>query len=127
MEPETNPPANSEEKISLSITDLRKLVSDAIQEAVAPLVQRNQELQEEVTKAGHLDYADGIPLEFQRTDLNVDPRRMQVARSVTIATRCVIENPEQYRNVVDPGSLSMNNASPLSPKAMAECFEEPQP
>ena len=125
VEPETNPAISPEpeEKVTISLSDLRTLIRENVKEAVAPLIERNAQLQEEVAKAGHLEYATGIPLELQRTDVNVDPRRMSVARSVTIATRCVVENPDQYRNVVDPGGLSVNNASPLSPKNFAECFE----
>lgn len=124
VEQETSPQAN-EERVSLSKADLQSLIAGAIKEAMAPLVEKNAQLQEEVLKNNHLGYADGIPPEMQRTDSAVDPRRMSVARSVTIATRCVVENPEQYSNVVDPGGLSINNASPLSPKNFAECFEDP--
>lgn len=124
MEPETNPPANSEEKVSLSVTDLKALIADAVQTAMALLVKQNSDLQQQVAQASNMTYAEGIPEEFQRADLNVDPRRMSVARSVTVATRCSIENPDQYPNIVDAGRLSINNASPLSPKAMAEIFGE---
>ncbi len=129
VEPETNQPVSPEpvpeEKVSLSLTDLKALISGAVQEAVAPFAKANLELQEKIAQAGRLEYAENIPGHLQRRDPNFAPSRSDVARSVTIATRPVIENPEQYSNVVDPGGLSINNASPLSPKAMAECFEEP--
>ena len=127
VEPETSPQVEPqpEEKVSLSLTDLKALISGAVQEAVKPFADANAKLQEQVIQSGQLGYADNIPQHLRRGDPNVDPSRMNIARSVTIATRPVRENPEQYANIVDPGGLSINNASPLSPKAMAECFEEP--
>ncbi len=117
------PVSEPEEKVTISLADFKSLVADAVREAVAPFAEANAKLQEQVAQASQMSYADSIPAHLRRGDPNVDPSRMSVARSVTIATRPVRENPEQYANVVDPGGLSINNASPLSPKAMAECFE----
>lgn len=124
MEPD-NQPASPEEKVTISLSDFKALVAEAVKEAVQPFAEANAKLQEQVAQASHMAYADGIPAHLRRGDPTVDPSRMQVARSVTIATRPVMENPEQYQNVVDPGGLSINNASPLSPKNLAECFEDP--
>lgn len=100
--------------ISLSMADLKQLVSGAVREAVAeataPLVAQNARLQEELQKVSATGYADGVPQHLRRHDPNVDPSRLSVARSVTLATRPVVENPDQYQNVVDPGGLSINNA-----------------
>jgi hypothetical protein len=114
-----------EDKISLTLADLKSLVLGAVQEAVAPFAEANVKLQEKIAAVSKLEYAEGVPGRLQRHDTNFVPSRMDVAMSATIATRPVIENPEQYQHVVDPTGLSVNNASPMSPKAVAECFEEP--
>lgn len=45
------------------------------------------------------------------------PANPRAARSVVIGTRPVQDNPERYRTrgkgIVDPGGLSVNNASPM--------------
>lgn len=129
MEPETSPQAESleipvevsaaapvlpgpsdESQISLSLKDLKALISGAVQEAVAPLIQKNQALQEQAQRSSSMEYADGVPAHLRRGDPNVDPNRMSVAMSVTIPTRPVQENPEQYKNVVDMGSIYANDA-----------------
>lgn len=121
MEPEISPQASPEpeEKVTLTLAQIKSLVMDAVKEATAPLVAQNEQLQGEVVHARHRNIEGELA--------SGDPSHMQFAKSVTLATRCVVENPGQYKNVVDPGGLSINNASPLSPKAVRECFEEPQP
>lgn len=112
MEPEANPQTEpQEEKVTMTFSDLRALLREEVKAAVAPLLEQNQALQEQVTKSSAMDYAEGVPAHLRRGDPAVDPNRMSVARSVTIATRPVIENPEQYQNVVDPGTLVRNTYS----------------
>lgn len=110
-------PPVPEEKVSISLTDLKGLIKEAVQEATGALMEANQRLQEQVQKSSATDYAEGVPEHMRRADPAVDPSRMSVARSVTIATRPVQENPEQYANVVDPGGLYVNNAMKRDPDA----------
>lgn len=123
MDPELNQPTSSEpapapappQQVTLSMDDLRAMMKEAVQEAVAaataPLLQKNEKLQAEVAQSSGMDYADGVPSHLRRGDVAVDPSRMSVARSVTLATRPVVENPEQYRNVVDASGLVRNSIS----------------
>ena len=70
------------------------------------LVKENKALKEQLTEINNkkesAKYADGVPMEMRRSDPKVDPSKMQAARSVTIMTRPVAEQPKDYVNVVDP-------------------------
>lgn len=72
----------------------------------------NQQLREELNTLA----ANPVPAHLQGDDFPVNPN---AARSVVIATRPVMDNPEKYsrnKSVVDPGGLVRNDASPLSGK-----------
>lgn len=123
MDPETNQLTNSEpasvsappQQVTLSMDDLRAMMKEAVQEAVlaatAPLLHKNEQLQAEVAQSSGMTYAEGVPQHLRRGDPSVDPNRMSVARSVTLATRPVIENPDQYTHVVDASGLVRNSFS----------------
>jgi hypothetical protein len=96
-------PSPGMEEVLKAITEMQAQLS--------ALAEENAKLRAEVSKSSGMDYAEGVPAHLRRGDPAVDPRRMSVARSVTVATRPVIENPEQYRNVVAPGGLSINTGA----------------
>lgn len=79
-----------------------------LQTQIKELVTENTRLREEAIKNAESNFADNVPQHLRSDDRLVDPGRMSKARSVTIRTRPVVENPSDYANVVDPGGLVHN-------------------
>ncbi len=73
------------------------------------LFEENQKLREDLLNQNNLNYAAGIPNHLKQDTQDVDPGRMQVARSVTVATRAA--NPDIDKHVVNPGGLVRNSLS----------------
>lgn len=95
---------------------LAEIVKAAVEAAMAPVNAKVERLSEE-NDVLRSSLADGRSNNLQGPDF---PKNPDAARSVVIATRPVVENPDQYRQtgkgIVDPGGLSVNDASPMSGK-----------
>ena len=109
-------PRLAAENISVPTPDLAAIVKAAVEAAMAPMTAKVERLAEE-NDALRSSLADGRSANLQGPDFPMNP---DAARSVVIATRPVVENPDQYRHsgkgIVDPGGLSVNGASPMSGK-----------
>ncbi len=101
---------------SVPAPDLAAMIQAAVTAALAPMTAKIERLAEENDTLRET-LASGRVNNLQGPDFAPNP---DAARSVVIATRPVQDNPEQYRKfgkgLVDPGGLSVNDSSPLSPK-----------
>ncbi len=99
-------------KVTFENVDPQQQIKDMLKEALEPLqvslkemMAENARLRNELVEKEALQYAPGVPQHLRRDDPLVDPSRMSVARSVTISTRPVRDNPGDYRAAIDPGEL----------------------
>lgn len=97
------------DKLVLEQPDPLTILRQVISEALSPLAQKVErlgaaldkttaELREEIQQVQAHSFADGVPASL-RTDDPAIRGRMSAARSVTIPTRPVVENPQDYTNV----------------------------
>lgn len=110
VEPQTPAPA----------PDPFHLLKQMVEEIMSPVIKKldhlvddNAKLHEEIASVKNHNFADGVPAHLRGSahDPAINTGRMSAARSVTIATRPVRENPEEYKNVVDPGTVVRNSLS----------------
>lgn len=83
----------------------------SMQETQKQLQEENKVLREAVKVSAEEQYS--LPGHLRVDGAGV-PHNPDAARSVTIVTRPVRDSPHQYQNIVDPGGLSVNGASPMS-------------
>lgn len=105
MEEEVKPPQLPPTQISLSLDDLRSVLTQALAPIQLQVQSLKSEIEEVRKEAQNHQYASGVPESMRRRDPLVDGRHMEAARSVTIATRPVVEHPEDYSHVFDASSL----------------------
>ena len=77
----------------------------AMRAAMSAVAKENADLREAQTQREGIGFADGIPANRRSHDPNTRISRDNAARSVTIATRPVVERPEDYDGVVDGGMV----------------------
>lgn len=117
-EPEVDNPARAVDNPADPLAAMRAMMTELLaplQTQVAELVTSKKELEaentrlrEEAIKNADISFASDVPSHLRSDDRLVDPNRMSKARSVTIRTRPVVENPQDYQNVIDVGGLVQN-------------------
>lgn len=110
-EPEVDNPARAVDNPPDPMAAMRAMMAELLaplQTQIKELGAENTRLREEAIKNAESGFADNVPNHLRSDDRLVDPGRMSKARSVTIRTRPVVENPQDYANVVDAGGLVHN-------------------
>jgi len=102
---------------SQDLAEVLKSLLAPLQAQLSQLADNNKTIQaeNEQLRQALLEREADAPSHLLGDDFPVNPR---AARSVVIATRPVVENPDRYRakSIVDHGKLSINDASQLSGK-----------
>ena len=109
-----SPAPSLEETLKALLAPLQQQLADLVADNKA-VKSENEKLREELNNFLATPHAGNVVGD----DFPVNPR---AARSVVIATRPVMDNPERYaqKPIVDSGALVRNDASPLSGKNRGE-------
>jgi hypothetical protein len=86
--------------ISLSLEDLKSVLTQAL----APLQSRLDQVEERLVETE--TSRDNVPQAGRKGDPNVRWSDQRIARKATIATRAATDNPGDYDHIVDSSSLT---------------------